>query len=252
MMRRSSSRHPSLQAFLPGTVRALGLPLLFASLQFACGSSQPTAQTADESQETQSAPPAAAPTPAPAAEEPPAAASADAPSEPASPDEPDPDNRQRQVLYRTTPAGLAVSVEGVQFLATASPIKLKNGGFGIKLKVTAEAKDENMHTLMSPQNGPLAVAGKIKRSKSGEEVPFGDERGNEDEQFIAPGSPLEIERDWPPENGPYAWWGDEIELQVGLWGLANAGDRRRPVRKLFLVKMVATAKGTPVVLAPRM
>lgn len=248
-MRSISSLQSSRRVFRPAP--ALWLASLLGALQLACGSSQAPAQAADEPAPAQSAAPSS--TPAPVQAEHPAAEPPDAPSEPeTSKAEPeDPDNRQRQVLYRTTPAGLAVSVEGVQFLATASPVKLKNGGFGIKLKVTAEAKDDNMHTLMSPQNGPLAVAGKIKRGKSGEEVPFGDDRGNEDEQFIAPGSPLEIERDWPPQNGPYAWWGDEIELQVGLWGLANAGERRRPVRKLFLVKMVATDKGKPVVLAPR-
>lgn len=216
------------------------------ALAVACGGGAAPA----EAPATSASPaPQATPTPAP---EPKSSEAPAAEPEPESKSpEADPDNRQRQVLYRTTPEGLAVSFEGLEFRAKAEPVKVTAGAFGIRIKVTAESKNDAMHTLMSPQDGPLAIAGTIKRKK-GEPVTFGDERGNEDEQFITPGQPLEIERTWPGKDGPFAWYGDEVELQVGLWGVGAAGERRRPLRKMFLVKMVALPGGKPVIMPPRM
>jgi hypothetical protein len=154
------------------------------------------------------------------------------------------------VFYRNTPQGMAVSVEGVEIRAAAEPIKLKNGGFGILLKMEAESKDGAMHTLLSPKDGPLAVGGTITRKK-GDPVQITSERKGEDDQFIAPDSPLKWEYSWPPAEGPFAWFGDKVELQVGLWGLGNAGERRRPVRKLFMVEMTATQHGKPVIIPPK-
>jgi hypothetical protein len=145
---------------------------------------------------------------------------------------------------------VVVSIEGVDLTIKAEPKKLDNGGFGITIKVQAEAKDDGMHTLLSPKNGPLSIAGTIKRKK-GEDVKIEDKRDGDDEQFVTPGTPLELVHEWPGENGPYAWWGDEIELQIGLWGIGEAGQRRRPVNKLCIIKMVAVKGGKPVVMPPK-
>jgi hypothetical protein len=223
--------------------------VLAISLASGCGGSAAPAQEPSPQVE-------ADPQPAPATPQTPAAApTAAETTEPSDTPPPvkkdDPDNRKRQIYYRSTPEGLAVSIEGVEFTIKAEPQKLDNGGFGIKIKVQAESKDDGMHTLLSPKNGPLAIGGTIKRKKGGDPEPIVSKRDGEDEQFIAPGTPLEFVHDWPGKEGPFAWWGDEIELQVGLWGVATAGERRRPIMKLCIIKMVAMPNGKPVVMAPK-
>lgn len=230
-------------------VRRVALVALALSLVPACGGSTPPAEDSSDV-----AAPAA--TPAPEPEKKSSAAPASEQAEPEAKDTPppvkkdDPDNRKRQIYYRSTPEGLAVSIEGVDLTIKAEPKKLDNGGFGITIKVQAESKDDGMHTLLSPKNGPLAIGGTIKRKK-GESVEITDKRIGEDEQFITPGTPLELVHEWPGEEGPYAWWGDEIELQIGLWGIGEAGARRRPVSKLCIIKMVAVKGGKPVVMPPK-
>jgi hypothetical protein len=224
---------------------------LAVSLFSGCGGS---AAPAKEPTVRPEAAPQAAPAKAKAdtqSEPPPAADTTAASDTPAAVKKDDPDNRKRQIYYRSTPEGLAVSIEGVEFTIKAEPQKLDNGGFGIKIKVQAESKDEGMHTLLSPKNGPLAIGGTIKRKKGGEPETISSKRDGEDEQFIAPGTPLEFVHEWPSKEGPFAWWGDEIELQVGLWGVATAGERRRPIMKLCIIKMVAVPNGKPVVMAPK-
>lgn len=218
------------------------------SLTSACGGSTAPA-------EEPAAQPEAAPEPAPAAAKPEPApaqtASKDSSDTAPTAKKEDTDNRKRQVYYRSTPDGLAVSIEGVEFTIKAEPKKLDNGGFGINIKVQAEAKDDGMHTLLYPKDGPLAIGGTIKRKKGGEPETLTDKRDGEDEQFITPGTPLEFVHEWPGKDGPFAWWGDEIELQVGLWGVGAAGERRRPIMKLCIIKMVAVQNGKPVVMPPK-
>jgi hypothetical protein len=220
------------------------------SLASGCGgSAAPAEEPTAQPEPTPQAAPAKAPaagtqSDAPAAETTPATDTAPAVKKD------DPDNRKRQIYYRSTPEGLAVSIEGVEFTIKAEPQKLDNGGFGIKIKVQGESKDDGMHTLLSPKNGPLAIGGTIKRKKGDPET-ISSKRDGEDEQFIAPGTPLEFVHEWPSKEGPFAWWGDEIELQIGLWGIGEAGQRRRPVNKLCIIKMVAVPNGKPVVMAPK-
>ena len=52
-----------------------------------------------------------------------------------------------------------------------------------------------------------------------------------------------LTRDWPGTSGTAALRsGDEIALEVGLWGLGDDADSRRPVAKFFLVTMKVGAK----------
>jgi hypothetical protein len=41
-----------------------------------------------------------------------------------------------------------------------------------------------------------------------------------------------------------------LTLDVGLWGLGRSADARRPVRKFFMLKMVAGNKPQPVIQPP--
>lgn len=223
------------------------ITLLAFSLLSGCGGSTAPAEEPAPSAVEEPAPAKAESKPAatPAQAEPKESTDSPAPTK-----KEDTDNRKRQVYYRSTPDGLAVSIEGVEFTIKAEPKKLDNGGFGINIKVQAEAKDDGMHTLLYPKDGPLAIGGTIKRKK-GEPETLTDKRDGEDEQFITPGTPLEFVHEWPGKDGPFAWWGDEIELQVGLWGVGAAGERRRPIMKLCIIKMVAVQNGKPIVMPPK-
>jgi len=223
---------------------------LAVTLTTACGGPTPPPAAPEPEPATQASPAEPAQEIAPAAPSSDPTPEADTAPAAKKPAKDDPDNRQRQIYYRTGTEGLVISIEGVELTVKAELNKLKTGAFGIRLKMTVESKDDGMHTLLSPKDGPLAIGGVIKRKK-GDSVPIVDKRDGEDEQFITPGAPLEFQVNWPGTDGPFAWYGDEVELQVGLWGIGNAGERRRPITKLCIVKLVAVQGGKPVVMAPK-
>jgi hypothetical protein len=184
---------------------------------------------------------------APASESEPAAA-ADKPAEASAPakteDKPAEDkpaaaasdeNAPRDVKYVQSPEGLRVEVSGVRFEVTAKAVK-SGGGYGVKVSVRAEAIDKKTHSLLSTDNGPLAFAGNVTRK--GQTVGFGDERKGEGEKAIDAASPSEFAREWPAKGGekPLAN-GDSVELAVGLWGVGDNAESRRPLKKFALVKV---------------
>ncbi len=157
----------------------------------------------------------------------------------------------RKVIYRVTPKGLVVEVEGARFTPKAMVKKLDKGAFGVELEVVAEATDDRTHTLLSPKFGPLSMAAVIYDKKGAEQRRYNDRRDGKDQEFLLPGAPLTLERSWPSGEvqGPL-WWGQKVRLEVGLWGLGVDGDEGRPVRKLFVVEMVAGNKSTAVITPP--
>ncbi len=157
----------------------------------------------------------------------------------------------RKVIYRVTPKGLIVEVEGARFTPKATVKKLDKGAFGVELEVVAEAMDDRTHTLLSPKFGPLSMAAVIYDKKGAEQRRYNDQRDGKDQEFLLPGAPLTLERSWPSGEvqGPL-WWGQKVRLEVGLWGLGVDGDEGRPVRKLFVVEMVAGNKSTAVITPP--
>lgn len=151
------------------------------------------------------------------------------------------DTAPRELKYVVTPQGLQIRVEGVEFLANATPTKT-GGGWGVKVKVTAQAKDDKSHQLLTPRRGPLAFAGSIERN--GQAQRFGDKReGDESEPVVSASS--EFTREWPGDSGEKAAkQGDKLVLEVGLWGLGESDDKLRPVKQFFTVKM-SVGKGKP-------
>jgi hypothetical protein len=149
----------------------------------------------------------------------------------------------RTVKYIMTTAGLEVEVEGVRFMPKAAPIKSGNG-WGVRISVDVKVMDEEAHSLLDPENGPLAFAGSVDRG--GEVLRIGDKRKGEGEKLIAQGDKLRLERDWPGKGGdkPLSA-GQTLTLEVGLWGLGPDADQRHPVRDFFQVKMRAAAGGKP-------
>ena len=217
-----------------------------------CGGSAPPSQSADPpATDPPSDAPPETPPDAPAEED--AEAASEGEGEPedggegASGDEPDPaadPNRQREVLYKMTPNGLVVEVEGASFLVTAKAVRKGNQGWGVRVEVEASAIDGESHRLLSPKSGPLAFA--VERSKGGNIKKSGDSRDGDDERLITPGDKLTFSRDWPAKGKRGAAFGEAIKIQAGLWGLAKEGGRRRPVRKFAIVQMVVR-QGKPKV-----
>jgi hypothetical protein len=144
-----------------------------------------------------------------------------------------------------TPGGLIIEVEGVEFVPKAEPVKSAAGGYDVALSVKATSKDGNLHRLLSPENGPLMVFSKIERG--GKATDNADERKGDGEEFISPGDSITLERKIPAKLTA----GSTITLQVGLWGLGlDAGDRK-PIKKLFWLKMAGSSKKpTAVITAP--
>jgi hypothetical protein len=161
--------------------------------------------------------------------------------------------RVREVLYKVTPEGLVIDVDGVRFKPRAEAVKRPDGGYGIRLTVEAEAMDDDTHVLLSPENGPLSLAVKVFDKSGKERAQHGDQRIGDEPQFIMPGGPLTLTREWPSGSvkGPL-WWGEKVTLHVGLWGLGKANEKGRPMKKFFIVEMVGGAKPQAVLSPPEM
>src|SRR6186713_210874 len=131
---------------------------VLVSVTLGCGSSAPPAET----------PAAPAPVEAPPVPEPEAQKAPEPEADPVSPagrapsDAPAPANsdEQRSIRYVQTPEGLRVEILGVKFVPKAEAVKTPAG---IGLKLTLEATTAESRSLLSPQHGPLAFAGAVKR-----------------------------------------------------------------------------------------
>ncbi|HEY6724974.1 MAG TPA: hypothetical protein VI197_13145 [Polyangiaceae bacterium] len=156
-------------------------------------------------------------------------------------------NETRDVTYKMTPDGLEIEVDGVMFQPKAQPVKVKGGAWGVKVTMTAEGVGDGPRYLLKPKNGVLAFAGSVKRK--GAEEKFGDKRDGEESVELAPGAKLSFDTTWPKE-GSALWWGDELTIEAGLWGLGKSADALRPVKQFFTLKMVAGNKPQPVMQPP--
>ena len=159
-------------------------------------------------------------------------------------------NEVRDVVYKMTPAGLEIEVDGVKFLPKAEPVKVAGGAWGVKISMEAEGVGDTTRYLLNPKGGVLAFAGSVKRKGQSEE--FGDKRDGRDRVAIEPGEKKSFESTWPKGKGQSAlWWGNELLLDAGLWGLGKTEDALRPVRQFFTLRMVAGNKPQPVLQPPK-
>lgn len=161
----------------------------------------------------------------------------------------DSEPRGREIVYRVTPKGLVIEIDGFHLRPQAKPFKEKNGAYGVELVVTAESFDGRQYWLSKPKAGPFSIAGKIE-SKSSPALRFADRREGEGEELIHSGEPRTLRQRWPGRGQPKLWWGQTLTLEVGLWGVRADSGRERPVRRLFLVKMVAGNPPQAVVSPP--
>lgn len=237
----------------PAPHREAAVLCLAVALLHGCGS-PPAAQTAEAPvEETAPAATARGPSPASSETEPdtnanPKAAEPAASSEPVAPA---PSVPVREVIYTVSPDGLTIDIEGARFKPRAKVVKQANGGFGIELEVAAEAKDDRNHTLLSPQLGPLAISARVFDKSDKELAHYADRRIGDGQELLLPGNPLVLRRSWPSGEvkGPL-WWGQKVHIDVGLWGFGTDSAEGRPVKKLFVVEMVAGAKAQAVISPP--
>lgn len=155
----------------------------------------------------------------------------------------------REIVYRVTPKGLVIELDGVHLRPEARPFKNKNGAYGIELVLHAESFDGRQYWLNKPDEGPLSIAGKIE-SKEGESTRFADERAGGGDEVIMEGAARSFRQRWPGRGQPKLWWGQTVTLEIGLWGVRSESDRERPVRRLFVVKMLAGNKPVAVITPP--
>ena len=207
----------------------------------ACGGDPPEPKSAVEAGDVPA--PAEAPTPAEtapadAAPAPPEAAATEGKAAPAKDA-----NAPREVKYVVTPEGLKIEVAGVRFLASAEAKQIAQG-WGAKVNVKAEVTDGKHHVLLSPKNGPLAFAAAVFKKGSAEAERIPDAREGDTEMKLGPGSPASFSRDFPNRGGRVLAMGETLDLEVGLWGLGETAEDRRPVRQFFHVKMKVD-KGKP-------
>jgi len=145
--------------------------------------------------------------------------------------------------------GLQVDIEGARFRPRATAVRV-GGGWGVSVTVESIADDDETHSLLSTEHGALAFAGTVRRGGN-EDERFADERQSGEEQLLFPGAPLTLSRKWPSPGGPAPLKrGDELRLEVGLWGLGDTAGSRRPVKKFFLVSMTVSAREPKPLVTP--
>lgn len=155
----------------------------------------------------------------------------------------------REIVYRVTPKGLVIEIDGFHLRPQVKPFKDKHGAYGVELVVTAESFDGRQYWVNTPKEGPLSLAGKIE-SKEGKPSRFLDQREGKGEELVHSSEPRTFRQRWPGRGQPKLWWGQTLTLEVGLWGVRSDSGRERPVRRLFVVKMLADNKPQAVVSPP--
>jgi hypothetical protein len=159
------------------------------------------------------------------------------------------DSGGRDVVYRVTPKGLVIEIDGIHLRPEAKPFKEKSGAYGIELVVNAESFDGRQYWVNKPGEGPLSIAGKVE-GKAGKGERFADQRVGNGEDVVTEGNPRRFKQRWPGRGQPKLWQGQTVTLEVGLWGVRAESERERPVRRLFVVKMVAGSKSPAVITPP--
>lgn len=157
----------------------------------------------------------------------------------------------REIVYRVTAKGLVIEVDGIHLRPEAKPFKDKNGAYGVELVVNAESFDGRQYWVNQPREGPLSIAGKVE-SKGGKSSRFADQRDGSGEQAVTAAEPRRFKQRWPGHGQPKLWWGQTVTLEIGLWGVRADGGRERPVRRLFVVKMLAGNQPQAVISPPAM
>ena len=156
----------------------------------------------------------------------------------------------RDIVYRVTPQGLVIELNGMHLRPAAKAFRDSDGSYGVQLTLTAESFDDRQYWLSTPAHGPLALAGKIE-APAGKKQRFGDERsGKTEDEVVRGGEPRKFKQRWPGKGQPKLRSGQTLTLEVGLWGVHAESKRARPVQRLFELKLVAANPPTAVITPP--
>jgi hypothetical protein len=159
----------------------------------------------------------------------------------------------RQVIYRTSPDSLVVEVDGLRFVPRAIPVHLPNGSYGVRVEVTLEARDEHSHHLLAPPESALSFFSRVFDKRGNLVAEHTDQREGIATRIISPGMKEVLTRAWPANSkAGVVWWGQTLRLEVGLWGLGRLDAERRPLKRLFVVELKATANPKPRILPPEL
>jgi hypothetical protein len=164
---------------------------------------------------------------------------------PSAPDAP----RGREIIYRVSSGELTVDLGGITLKPKAKAVKRDNGSYGVELEVVAESKDGQRYWIQSPGNRPLSIAGEIT-VRGNETQRFGDERKGDGELTVGSSAMRTFRQSWPAKGQPRVWGGQKATLEVGLWGVRGEDERDRPVKRLFIVKLSASARPTALIMPP--
>jgi hypothetical protein len=155
------------------------------------------------------------------------------------------------VIYRTSPDSLVVEVDGLRFTPRAIPVHLPNGSYGVRVEVTLEARDEHSHHLLAPPESALSFFSRVFDKRGNLVAEHTDQREGNATRIISPGMKEVLTRAWPANTkAGVVWWGQSLRLEVGLWGLGRIDAERRPLKRLFVVELKATANPKPRILPP--
>jgi hypothetical protein len=156
----------------------------------------------------------------------------------------------RDIVYRVTPQGLVIELDGIHLRPEAKAFRDSGGTYGVQLTLTAESFDERQYWVSKPPDGPLALAGKIE-APTGKKQRFGDERhGANEAEVVRAGEPRKFKQRWPGKGQPKLHAGQTLTLEVGLWGMHAESERERPVKRLFELKLVGANPPTAVITPP--
>lgn len=153
------------------------------------------------------------------------------------------------IVYRVSPQGLTIEVDGLHFRPTAEAHRRPNGSYGVEIELRAEAFDGRNYWIQEPAEGPLSIAGSVV-SPNGRKSRFGDRRQGGEPQLVIGGETVVFRQTWPGKGQPRLLKGHTLTLEIGLWGTREENVRERPVRRLFVVKLFAGKGAKPVISPP--
>jgi len=148
------------------------------------------------------------------------------------------------IVYRVKPDELRIEVLSATFVPTVKAVRVR-GGWGVD--ITVEATSTSDVALLASDDGPLALAATVLRPS---EEHSGDRRGASKDLVVTQTKTQTFHRIWPGAESKPLQAGQELLLQVGLWGIGKTPETRKPALRFFEVKLVVGGKGAAAIVQP--
>lgn len=164
--------------------------------------------------------------------------------------EPARDIVREPIVYRVSPQGLTIEVDGLHFKPSVRSTRHRNGTYSLKIELRAESFDGRVYWIRGDNEGPLSIAGSIKTARGTKKARFSDRRRGGELRQLEESEPLVFRQTWPGADQPHLRRGETLTLEVGLWGTRAEEERERPVRRLFTVEFLAQKGEKPAISPP--